>query len=225
MIKVSRKKTVSPGRKFAQVRDGAWRVFVRDGFAGASVDDIASAAGVSKATLYAYFPDKRLMFEEVVRAEMDRVRDHPLDNVPQGLPATDAIPRLTLAVASWLTAERRSQLARLIVGEAVRFPSIATTYHDLFAKALADEVRERLDHFVARGELDIPDTALAAEQLIHLCGVQTLDKAVMRLGKPDHETIAHVTSVAGDLFLRAYAPDGATQRNHGPRPTKSIAVA
>ena len=42
---------VRKGRKFEQVLEGALRVFLRDGFEGASVDEIARAAGVSKATL------------------------------------------------------------------------------------------------------------------------------------------------------------------------------
>jgi len=53
---------IKRGRKFDQVLSGARDVFLRDGFEGASVDDIARAAGVSKATLYSYFPDKRLLF-------------------------------------------------------------------------------------------------------------------------------------------------------------------
>ena len=60
---------VRTGRKFDQVIAGARAVFLADGFEGASVDDIAKAAGVSKATLYSYFPDKRLLFLEVARTE------------------------------------------------------------------------------------------------------------------------------------------------------------
>ena len=56
---------VRKGRKFDQVLAGARDVFMADGFEGASVDAIARVAGVSKATLYSYFPDKRLLFMEV----------------------------------------------------------------------------------------------------------------------------------------------------------------
>ena len=45
---------VRKGRKFDQVLAGARDVFMADGFEGASVDAIARAAGVSKATLYSY---------------------------------------------------------------------------------------------------------------------------------------------------------------------------
>mgnify|MGYP000323024766 CR=1 FL=1 len=67
--------TIRRGRKFDQVLAGARDIFLRDGFEGASVDDIARAAGVSKATLYSYFPDKRLLFMEVARAECLRAAD------------------------------------------------------------------------------------------------------------------------------------------------------
>ena len=44
------------GRKVDQVLAGAREIFLRDGFEGASVDDIARASGVSKATLYTFTP-------------------------------------------------------------------------------------------------------------------------------------------------------------------------
>lgn len=65
----STKPVVKRGRKFDQVLEGARLVFLQDGYEGASVDDIARAAGVSKATLYSYFPDKRLLFMEVAKIE------------------------------------------------------------------------------------------------------------------------------------------------------------
>ena len=54
---------IKRGRKFDQVLEGARTVFMRDGFEGANVDDIAASAGVSKATLYSYFPDKRVLLQ------------------------------------------------------------------------------------------------------------------------------------------------------------------
>ena len=89
------------GRKFDQVLEGARTVFMRDGFERASVDDIAREAGVSKATLYAYFPDKRLLFMEIASAECRRQADedqlsqwHPGATVSQRQPG--GISRLQL---------------------------------------------------------------------------------------------------------------------------------
>src|SRR3974390_122989 len=49
--------------KRQQIMEGARRIFLRDGFDGASIGDIVRAAGVSKGTLYAYFPGKEMLFE------------------------------------------------------------------------------------------------------------------------------------------------------------------
>jgi TetR/AcrR family transcriptional repressor of mexJK operon len=49
-----------------QILDGARRVFLRDGFAATSTDAIAAEAGVSKRTLYAYYPSKEDLFVDVL---------------------------------------------------------------------------------------------------------------------------------------------------------------
>src|SRR6201994_3807762 len=71
--------------KRRQILDGASKVFMELGFDGASMGEIARAAGVSKGTLYVYFADKNRLFEAIVEEEaieqgkvafnFDRARD------------------------------------------------------------------------------------------------------------------------------------------------------
>ena len=82
---------IRTGRKFEQVLEGARQVFMTDGFEGANVDDIAKKAGVSKATLYSYFPDKRLLFMEVVNQECERQSQSAIDNIDQSAPPRDVL--------------------------------------------------------------------------------------------------------------------------------------
>ena len=56
--------------KRRQILDGASKVFMDLGFDGASMGEIARAAGVSKGTLYVYFADKNRLFEAIVEQEM-----------------------------------------------------------------------------------------------------------------------------------------------------------
>ena len=91
---ISDQTKVRKGRKFDQVLAGARDVFMADGFEGASVDAIARAAGVSKATLYSYFPDKRLLFMEVADTECARQSRQAFDSID-----TDAPPRVVLGLA------------------------------------------------------------------------------------------------------------------------------
>ena len=53
--------------KRRQILDGACKVFLDLGFDGASMGEIARAAGVSKGTLYVYFADKCRLFEAISR--------------------------------------------------------------------------------------------------------------------------------------------------------------
>src|SRR3954447_11088375 len=55
--------------KRRQIMDGARKVFLAQGFEGASMNDIAKVAGVSKGTLYVYFQDKERLFAAVVEEE------------------------------------------------------------------------------------------------------------------------------------------------------------
>ncbi|MGL5860132.1 MAG: TetR/AcrR family transcriptional regulator, partial [Phycicoccus sp.] len=54
--------------KRRRLLEAAETVFVRDGYRGASVDEVAALAGVSKQTLYAHFGSKEALFVEVVTA-------------------------------------------------------------------------------------------------------------------------------------------------------------
>src|SRR5215472_17915273 len=56
--------------KRRQILDGARKVFMDLGFDGASMGEIARAAGVSKGTLYVYFADKCNLFEAIVEEEV-----------------------------------------------------------------------------------------------------------------------------------------------------------
>jgi TetR/AcrR family transcriptional repressor of mexJK operon len=66
-----------PGRpkdmeKRAAILEAAKALFIRNAFAGTSMDAIAAEAGVSKLTVYSHFGDKDNLFREVIRA---RVQD------------------------------------------------------------------------------------------------------------------------------------------------------
>ncbi len=57
------------GRKMAQVNEAAHRLFLEHGFAATSMDAVAREAGVSKATLYSYFPSKEALFAHLIADE------------------------------------------------------------------------------------------------------------------------------------------------------------
>jgi AcrR family transcriptional regulator len=75
------------------IRGAARRLFADCGFAGASIDDIAAAAGVTKGGVYHHFATKEQLFEAVFRAVEDELYDAILD----ALPETDRAVELLVA--------------------------------------------------------------------------------------------------------------------------------
>lgn len=160
---------VKRGRKFEQVLDGARTVFLRDGFDGASVDDIAREANVSKATLYSYFPDKRLLFLEVAKVECRRQAEMAVE-----LDDTTSPPEQVLAIAGrritdLATSDLGQSVFRVCVAEAERFPEIGVEFYKSGPGLVRQRLIEYLQGAVARGQLVIEDIPLAAEQFAELC--------------------------------------------------------
>lgn len=198
---------VTRGRKFAQVIEGARKVFLRDGFEGASVDDIAREAGVSKATLYSYFPDKRLMFMEVFREELKRENyDGELhvdfDDAPEKVLSV-IIP----LIATHLTSEFGVRTFRMAVGESDRFPMLAAEYYESGVENLRNRLAMYLMLCHQRGMLDVPDVEIAACQLIELTSADIHDRAVLLgAGSVDDARINRVCQSALRVFMAAYGP-------------------
>ena len=157
------------GRKFDQVLAGARDVFMSDGFEGASVDDIARAAGVSKATLYSYFPDKRLLFMEVAKTECIRQADTAVETIDMSLPARDVLTEAAWQLVHFFTSDFGQRVFRLCVGESDRFPELGREFHESGPALVQTRLIAFLEIGIERGELTIDDLPLAADQFCELC--------------------------------------------------------
>ena len=138
--------TIRRGRKFDQVLAGARDIFLRDGFEGASVDDIARAAGVSKATLYSYFPDKRLLFLEVAKAECARAADEAEALIGEDVPVAQALHLAGERIVAFAQSDFGQRMFRMCVAESDRFPALGTAFYE----SGPELVRTRLVRFLER---------------------------------------------------------------------------
>jgi AcrR family transcriptional regulator len=160
---------VRKGRKFDQVLAGARTVFMADGFEGASVDEIARVAAVSKATLYSYFPDKRHLFMEVANAECARQSQEALDNIDMSAPPQDVLTQAGMHFLRFLTSTFGVQIFRICVAESDRFPEIGRRFYSSGPAVMRVEMALYFEQAEARGELQIDDYVLAADQFGELC--------------------------------------------------------
>lgn len=197
--------TIRKGRKFDQVLRGARSVFLRDGFEGASVDDIARSSGVSKATLYSYFPDKRLLFVEVARTECTRMADQALNLVDDDGPVEEALLVAATQLVGFLLSDFAQGVFRICLAERDRFPELG----EAFYLAGPEMGRERLSAFLAcaeaRGALVIEDMDMAAEQFAELCKARLWTRAALGLQSEfTQDEIDHVARNAVATFMARY---------------------
>lgn len=171
---------IKQGRKFDQVLAGARDVFLRDGFEGASVDDIARQAEVSKATLYSYFPDKRLLFMEVAKRECARQAEHVMSTLDFEAPISEILRQVGCEMVNFICSDFGMRIFRICVGESDRFPQLGQEFYESGPHLIRSRMKELLDYGIAQGSLRIDDVALAADQFPELCKADLFPRMVFK---------------------------------------------
>lgn len=173
--------TIKKGRKFDQVLTGATEVFLASGFEGASVDDIARAAGVSKATLYSYFPDKRLLFMEVAKCECCRQADLAVETIDMSAPVANVLRAAADHMIDFITSEFGQRIFRICVAESDRFPELGREFYNSGPALIRERLVGYFEQAVARGDLVIDDLTLAADQFHELCKADLFTRLVFNV--------------------------------------------
>ncbi|MBP7003216.1 TetR/AcrR family transcriptional regulator [Amaricoccus sp.] len=191
-------------RKLAQVLAGAREVILAHGFQAASVDDIARAAGVSKATLYRYFPDKAALFAAVMSGDCAWRREIPVETEERALTA------ILADFARWTTEQAFSaegqNAFRAALAESERFPALGEEFYrkvDGARRWLAPVIEAA----AARGEIEVDDPDLAARRFLSLCrGDLFLRRLFCGAGAACEARIEQHVAEAVEGFLRIYRP-------------------
>ena len=196
---------IRTGRKFEQVLAGAREVFLRDGFEGASVDDIAKVAGVSKATLYSYFPDKRLLFVEVATNECNRMADQIVEQIDESRPPVEVLSIVARQLVRFLTSDFALRVFRICAAESDRFPELGHAFYASGPEMGRMQMSGYLSRAVARGELRIDDVPMAAEQFSELCKTRVFLRALFGIQTEFSEAeLNDVADNAVRTFLARY---------------------
>ncbi|MDQ0510991.1 TetR/AcrR family transcriptional regulator [Ancylobacter amanitiformis] len=197
--------------KQRRILAGARDVFLSSGFDGASMGEIARAAGVSKGTLYVYFPSKEGLFAAVVSEVCQETAEQSFALDPDA----DVREALTRTGHLYLRAMIRPEhiaTVRMVVGIAEKLPEIGRTYLSAGPDAGVERLCGWLRGKCAAGELRVDDLELAAWQF--LVGCHALIVMPMLFGgspQPDAATVDRVVVHAVDNFMRAYGarpPEG-----------------
>ncbi|HXT06341.1 MAG TPA: TetR/AcrR family transcriptional regulator [Roseiarcus sp.] len=190
--------------KRRQILDGARRVFLADGFDGASMNDIARAAGVSKGTLYVYFNSKEDLFEALIREDRKQQAERIV------FPADDGDPRPALAsfgrqLIALMTQPELIAQVRIVIAATAKFPNLGRVFYESGPRYGVIKLAERLEAWRGQGVLQFGDGHLAARQFIDLCKSGVFQGCLFGLSETaSPEAIARSVDAAVEVFMRAY---------------------
>ncbi len=205
-----------PADRPEQIIKAALEVFGECGLANARLQDIAERAGVSKGTIYLYFPNKEELFREMIRqtavAAIERAEQA---NVP-GTP-TNQLLAFMRGYWAFVRSPVFITIYRLVLGELHQFPDLAKFYaHEVVArgqKLMAGIISRGID----AGEFREIDPMVAARMLVAIIVMNGIWRDE-HTGVPllAHKSDEEVFSELAQFYLHAIAPsDGAFAQADG----------
>ncbi|HMK84839.1 MAG TPA: TetR/AcrR family transcriptional regulator [Steroidobacteraceae bacterium] len=184
-------------------------VFFEHGYSATSMSAIAVRLGGSKGTLYNYFKSKEELFESLVRDMCGPAAEHILEPTSEGDPA-GTLTALGERYLDHLYAQRTVKLFRILAAEAHRTPELARIFYEVGPARGRRGLEAYLSAANARGQLQVPDCALAAEQFLSLCkGAQHLKFILNLIPGLSAEEIRSQIARAVEAFMRLYGCKGA----------------
>lgn len=192
--------------KSAQITTAARAIFLERGYAATSMDAVTAASGVSKQTLYRYFPSKARLFAHILDAEVDVFDAGILAPVP--ITSVEHLRAMLTALASTVIHRVMTPdnigLVRLIVGEVYRVPELRSEMRDVLPRRLMTMVESLLAAASSAGIVSAPRPDLSARMLVGSLATFIVFDGVLVDGPPrppDAETIGFIV----DAFLGSVA--------------------
>jgi TetR/AcrR family transcriptional regulator, mexJK operon transcriptional repressor len=192
----------SPKRQ--QILDAAADLFIVHGYGAVSMDAIARAAAVSKATLYAHFGSKDQLFATIIREACQSnftVKEFLTDDPD----IRAALSRLGHRMLGFLLEERALAIHRVVISESLRFPELGRAFFESGPKTFIRVFGDWLATHAQAGRLHLDDPARAADQFVGLLKCGTWTRAALGVPPPpDAAEITATVSAAVETFIRAY---------------------
>lgn len=194
-------------RKRQAILSAARERFLETGYADTSMDAVASAAGVSKQTIYKQFADKERLFAAVLTADIEQAEGRTSTLVAGLADADDVTAALHTFARQHIIEVLQPHLLRwrrVVIAEADRFPELARTWYETGPAKAHATLADQFSLLADRGLLRVPDPQLAAAQFNWLVLSIPLNEAMFGLALPSRSRLRRYADEAVGVFLAAY---------------------
>ncbi|MEC7121113.1 MAG: TetR/AcrR family transcriptional regulator [Pseudomonadota bacterium] len=195
--------------RMRRVLEAANHQFLEFGFAATSMEAIAKASGISKMTIYNYFPTKEALFETCVATRTDQVFEFATFYQKHANPLPDPQQTLSELGAHFLALMRDEEVLsihRVMIASANQHPDVCQSFYEQGCLRLNAQVKRYLSLADERGLLQVSNPQRAADQFLSMfLGRQHL-RTLLNLGHPSADEDAEMVRDNVAMFLRAYQP-------------------
>ncbi|MBM3109385.1 TetR/AcrR family transcriptional regulator [Pseudomonas sp. W15-Feb18] len=201
---------VGPGRpkdlaKRQAILEAAKQLFLTLGYASTSMDAVATAAGVSKLTVYSHFTDKETLFTAAISATCTAQLPELIFELPDGVPLEQVLLNIGCNFQALISSDQSVQLTRLIMTLGNQDPKLSQIFFEAGPLRVLREMELLLRRVDQRGLLRIEHPDKAAEHFFCLLKGAPNYRLLLGYAPPldDEAANAHVAEVV-EVFLRAY---------------------
>jgi TetR/AcrR family transcriptional regulator, mexJK operon transcriptional repressor len=187
------------------ILDAARDVFLDCGYRVTTMDVVAQAAGVSKATVYALFTSKDRLFAEMIEREGHH-QTAAIDTTADA-PATDVLRRFATDAAALLLSASNTAMSRTVSSESGRSPEVGRLFYANGPDRLIGRLAGYLAQAMKRGELRKANSRLAAAQFLAVIVGDLQLRLAMGLAPPSPAEQRSVVKAGVEMFIRAYQPE------------------
>jgi TetR/AcrR family transcriptional regulator, mexJK operon transcriptional repressor len=192
------------------ILDVASEVFLAQGYAAASMSEIAARLGGSKGTLYNYFRSKEKLFgtfiADVCQGRATAIFD-PLPPIGEGRSVRESLIELGLSLLSLLWTDELIAVHRLIVAEVGRFPEIGRMFYEAGPRRGEFRFADYFETAMAAGHIPPADPMIAGQRLKDLVMSDVYLRMLWGvLPPPSAEELREHVARSVDIFLRAFGP-------------------
>lgn len=197
-------------RTRAAVVDAARTLFLRQGYAGTTMEEIAALAGLTKRTMYNNYADKQTLFSQIVAdvlAYAEAFARALHEEFTVGISAANVETRLHdlgRRLALRIVCPEVVALRRLLIGEARHFPALAAEYYERAPGQVIDALAQGFKQLGKLAVLRVPDPRCAAAQFAYLAAGEPLDRAVLVGTMPPKEQVIACARQGVETFLARY---------------------
>jgi len=159
-----------------EILEAAFEEFSRNGYAAATLEQVAERAGVTKGTIYVYFDSKEHLFismvRELTKAALDTV--HEMFERHEGSTADLLRAQFSFIYRHIVEDRRRREVVRMLIAEASRFPALADRYYEEIHRPCQELLKTAVQRGIDRGEIrrsaiiDCPQVIIAPIALVDL---------------------------------------------------------